>query len=222
MIVLALEGKYHISKYGTVFHFVTRFKNILNINIPKLKNRLKGAIKKHFSKSPYINQLSFHLSYDPNTEFAIDLKEIINYCIEINDQNLKHQNKTNISEFLKLFADDFNAFASKVNDQNDEFRFSPFWLETTPKKVFTILQKLNGNNVRDFAFILERRYRKHIFNELYPEKRFLIELKNVIDNPTKKRKFKNLKNASFEFLSEKIANCIDNFPADLNNPVLEI
>lgn len=213
MIELALEGKYHIEKYGVVFHFATRFKNMLNINISKLKNQLKRAIKNHFSKSPYVQNLSFRLSYDPNIEFAAELQEIINYCVEINDQNLEHQSKTSISEFLKLFANDFNAFASKVNDQNDEFRFSPFWLETTPKKVFATLQKLNGNNVRDFAFIIERRYRQHIYEKLHPEKKFLIELKGLINIPTKKRKIKNLKNVSLDFLSEKLTLCISNFPA---------
>lgn len=40
------NGSFQLADYPTIFHFSTRFNNILNFNIDKLKIRFKRGVKK--------------------------------------------------------------------------------------------------------------------------------------------------------------------------------
>lgn len=211
MIRFVENGKFKLSEYPTAFHFATRFNNVLGFNIDKLKNKFKKGIKKgnvHYKIEKYLH---FRLVIDKKTEFKEDLKEIMNYCINTNNKIEKIKDKENIKELEALFESDFLKFIEKAQEDNGKYKFTPFWLDISINKVYQVLNQLSNNNLVELAFYFQNRYRIDTYEKLYPEIDFLINLKNKINFP-KKRKIKNLRNASLDFLVRHIDESINNFP----------
>ena len=206
------NGLYQLRQYGTVFHFATRFNNILNFKFDKLKIRFIKGIKKAIPSFIYNNDLGFYMSVGNETEFKDDVIEIIKYCLEINE-SLKVSNEgTELKNLFDLFLNDFDAFILKVSERDNEFRFSAFWFEFDMNKIITRINKLGNDQIWNFGHYFKNRYRKHIFERLYSEKEFVIDLIKRIDNPTIKRKIKNLHNASLDYLSKCLKESELNFP----------
>jgi hypothetical protein len=152
------------------------------------------------------------MSVSHDTEFKEDVIEIIKFCIEIND-SLKETNYENdLGELFKLFQTDFNAFIEKVQERDYDYRFVSFWLEFNLNKIVSTIRKLDNEQIWNFGNYFNSRYRKHIYEKLYPEKNFVIKLREKIDKPTAHRKRKILKNASLDYLSKCLKECEQNFP----------
>lgn len=212
MLEFVDEGNYQLRQYATVFHFATRFNNILGFNIKNLKRRFKKGIKKGTSSYSYNYDLGFHMSVGNNTEFRDDVIEIIKYCLEINDSLQKDNTDLELKELFVLFQNDYNSFIEKVSERDNKYCFSPFWLEFNLRKVVNTITNLDNVKIWELAHYFKNRYRIHIHDKLYPEKNFIINLREAINKPIKKRKAKNLKNAALNFLTQTLIECEKNFP----------
>lgn len=206
------DGKYQLQQFGTVFHFATRFNNILKFNLDTLKKRFKKGIKKGVSNYTYISNLSFYMSVSHDIEFKDDVIEIIEFCIEVNESLKETTNENDLDALFRLFQTDFYAFIDKVHERDNEYGFAPFWLEFNFKKIVSTIRKLDNEQIWKFGHYFKSRYRKHIYEKLYPEKDFVIKLREQIDKPTADRKRKTLKNASLDYLSKCLTECEQNFP----------
>lgn len=212
MLEFVDQGKYQLVEYPTAFHFATRFNNLLGLNIDKLKIRFKKGIDKGKTNYKFDNHLHFRLVLDENTEFKDDLSEIMKYCININKNVERANEKQNIVELEQLLENDFEKFLKTARDVQGSYKFSPFWLDISFHKVYLVINQLSNIQLTELAFYLQDRYRMNIYEKLYPEKDFLIDLKNKINSP-QKRKVKNLRNASLDFLIKHIDESINNFPS---------
>ena len=206
------EGKYQLQQCGTVFHFATRFNNILSFDLPKLKKRFKKGIKKGTVNYVHMRNLDFYMSVSHDTEFKDDVIEIVRYCLEINESLRETNDESKLQEMFKLFQTDFNGFIEKVEQNDNEFRFSPFWLQFDMTKIIKRLNELSNEQIWTLGHYFTSRYRRNIYEKLFPEKDFLSELRGHIDKPTVKRRRKNLHNASLDYLSKCIVACEQNFP----------
>lgn len=206
------KGEFSLEQYPTIFHYVTRFNNILNYSIEKLRKRFKKGILKGKDNYKYISSIHFRLSVDRNSEFYNELKEIVNYCIEINKNIKEHKRQGELTEIFNQFSSDFNAFVEKVEEQNNEFMFFPFFTKFDFKKTWRIVKKLDNSQLVNLGFYFESRYRVNIYEKLYPEKDFLMQLKVNIEDLIKKKTTNKLKIVALDFLNKKIDGCIKNFP----------
>jgi hypothetical protein len=206
------EGNYQLNQYSIVFHYATRFNNLLSFSFINLKKRFKRGIKKGITNYSYDYNLEFPMSLSGDTEFKDDVMEIVEYCIQINDSVQKENTQKDLSELFSTFQTNYTAFIEKVSERDNEFRFTPFWLEFDFKKLFKIILKLENEQTWKLAHYFGNRYRVQIYEKLHPEKDFVINLRNSIDKPTGKRKVKNLKNASLDYLSKTLTECEKNFP----------
>ena len=102
--------------------------------------------------------------------------------------------------------------AEKIRERDNDYRFAPFWLKFSFKKITQRIKTLDPEQIWGFGHYFNDRYRRNIFPELYPEKKFVIDLLAHIDRPTKNRKRKNLRNASLDYLSKCLYECEQNFP----------
>ena len=211
MLEFVDDGKYQLRQYATVFHFATRFNNILDYNFKNLKRRFKKGIKNGISNYTYNYDLGFHMSLSSDTEFRDDVIEIISYCLEINDSLQKDNTETELKELFDLFQNDYDSFIEKVSDRDNELRFSPFWLEFNLIKVVKTIGQLENEKIWKLGHYFKNRYRVHIYEKIFPEKDFVIKLREVINKPTRKRKVKSLKNASLNFLTQTLSECENNF-----------
>lgn len=206
------KGKYNLQQYSTVFHFATRFNNLLGFNIEKLKKRFKKGIPKGISNSKYVGNLSFYMSVSHDTEFKEHVIEIAKYCLDINESLKEKKEEDDIKELFKIFSKNHEKFIETVYERNSEYRYTPFWLEIDLKKICAQINKLSNTQIWKLGHYFTDRYRVSIYEKLFPEKDFVIKLRELIDSPTKSRKRKTLRNASFDYLSKCLSECENNFP----------
>ncbi|XLS27958.1 hypothetical protein ACJD0Z_12200 [Flavobacteriaceae bacterium M23B6Z8] len=206
------KGEFALDQYPTVFHFATRFNNILNYNIEKLKKRFKRGISKGKNNYKYITNLHFRLSVDRDSEFYSDLTEIVKYCRDVNVNIKKNKIEKELNDLFELFTKDIDAFIEKVEEHNNEFMFTPFFTEFDFNKTWRRIKQLDNSKIVNFGFYLGGRYRVHIYEKLYPEKEFLMSLKEKSEELIGNNKTTKLKTVALEFLNEKIDECIKNFP----------
>jgi hypothetical protein len=207
------KGEFSLEQYPTIFHYTTRFNNILNYNLEKLKGRFKRGILKGKKNYKDISSLHFHLSEDRTSEFYEDFKVITDYCIETNKSIRDNQQKKELTEIFDLFSSDFNSFLEKVEENNNEFMFTPLFTKFDFNKTWRVLKNIDNSQLVSFGFYFRGRYRVHIYEGLYPEKDFLIKLKGNIEDLIKKKSTKKLKLVALKFLNLKIDESIKNFPA---------
>lgn len=206
------KGELQLFEYPTAFHYATRFDNLLSFNIENLKNRFRKGISKGFRKYAYDRQLHFRLAIDEKTEYKEDLQEIGRYCIEINKKLGELIEKDKIIKIEQLFSSNFNAFLEMINDTNERFSHLPVFQYFSSENTYRTINKLSNKEIIELAFLFQDRYNR-VYEALAGEKDFLVNILHKIDKP-KKRKIKNLRNASLNFLSKKMTGSIKNFPND--------
>jgi hypothetical protein len=210
------KGQYQLNQYGTAFQYISRFGNLLNFNLVKLKDRFKKGISKGLAQYKYSPRIGFEMSISDNIEFRDDALEITQYCIQVNDSLKEIETKNDTKEVLELLESDYDKFEEATLNSNNEIGTTPFWLSISVFKVYKIIRNLKNDEIWRLAFYFEQRYKQHIYEKLIPEKKFIEELLILIDNNTKTRKKKNLHNASLDFLSSKLRSSLENFPPQAN------
>jgi len=207
MLKFVDTGEYKLDQYPTVFHYATRFNNLLNYNLENLKKRFKRGIKKGtFEYKP-----SFHLHISANTEFYEDVKEVGEYCIQINKEIKVKSEKEEVEDLFELFQNDFKEFLEKVNEPNTELRYKPIFAKFNFNKFWSTLKKAKNTELIEFGFDMARRYTKYVYPELNPEKHFIEKLKEKLESEISKSRTTKMDKIAYEFLVSKINESINNF-----------
>jgi hypothetical protein len=202
-------GEYKLEQYSTIFHYSTRFNNILNLSLNKLVKRFKRGIKK--GDFEYHPSLHFHLSISPNSEFFDELKEVGEHCLEVNKQIKRNSENAEIESLFELFKTNIVEFLEKVNEPNTQLRYSPVFSKFNFNKFWTTFKKAKNTELIEFGFELKRRYIKNVYPELNSEKQFLEKLKEKLELEIGKQKTRKLDKVAFEFLVKNINESLENF-----------
>ncbi len=211
MLKFSDQGLFQLGQFSTVFHYATRFNNLMGYNLDNLKERIKKGIRKGKDKYKYQENLSFYMSVSSDTEFKEELLDIVKYCLAINESLKNKKEENNLESYFKLFVEDFDKFDSTTREHNNEIRFTLFWTHFDVLKVYRRIRKLDNSQIWKFGHYINSRYRKNIYDKLYPEKEFVDQLYNLINNNSKERKKKNLQNASLDYLSKCLREAKLNF-----------
>jgi hypothetical protein len=206
------KGEFSLEQYPTIFHYVTRFNNLLNYNIENLKKRFKKGVIKGKDNYQYINNIHFRLSIDRTSEFYDDLTEIVEYCVVINKDIKEGQQLKVLIDIFELFSTDFNAFLEKVGEMNSEFMFTPYFTKYDFNKIWRVIKKLDNTQIINFAFYFEGRYQRNVYEKIYSEKQFLEDLNEKVENLILSKTTNKLKKVTLEFFSKKIKESIEHFP----------
>lgn len=209
MLSFVDKGEYKLEQYPTIFHYATRFNNILNFNLNNLKKRFKKGIQK--GDLVYQRSLHFHLSISSNSEFYNELKEIGDYCLEVNRQIKKDSEDAEIESLFELFKTNIVEFLEKVNKPNTQLRYSPVFSKFNFNKFWSVFKKSKNTELIEFGFELKSRYKKSVCPDLNPEKDFLEKLKEKLEKEIGKEKTRKLDKVAFEFLLKNINESIENF-----------
>ncbi|WMN11374.1 hypothetical protein QYS49_38150 [Marivirga salinae] len=211
MIEFAEQGKYPLKDYATVFHFSSRFNNVLGYDLDRLKSRIKKGISKGKENFKHVSHLRFQLSISEDTEFKDDVIEIMKYCLEVNNQIETNRNTDKTEELFQIMKTDFNKFVEEARSRENMFRFQPFWTKLSFTKVYSAILNLSNKEIIEIAFLFQERYRQHIYEKLFPEKDFLEKLKKRLES-RKSMKTNNLRNSTWKFLIKYIDQSLANFP----------
>lgn len=210
MLEFVDNGQFQLDQFPTVFHFATRFNNLLRFNINNLKKRFKKGILKGEYKYQYESHFRIRMSISEDTEFKDDVSEIVNFCVDIN-KKLEEKTQNNTLESLtQLLFTDVDKFIQSQYETNRQFMTNAFWDEIPITKVYQAINKMTNNEIIELAFYFKERYRRYIPSHLNPEKEFLKKLKEIINKP-QRRNIKNLRNASLDILVKYIDDSILNF-----------
>lgn len=209
MLTCAHQGQYQLTQYITVFHYATRFENLLGCNIDNLKRRIiKGIAKGHYV---YHDYLADYLSVGERADFRQEMLEIRNYCLEVNESVREKEKQQNIYSLFKEMASDFDTFIEKMRSSENLYFFSPFWSVLGARKTMTVINKLENDQIWKLGHYFDARYRQHMYSSLRDEKVFVTQLHQLIDAP-KRRKRKNLRNVSLNYLSAVLRESETAFP----------
>jgi hypothetical protein len=75
------EGKFNLQDYCTIFHYVTRFGNPLNLDLNKLEKRFSQGIEKGEDNYTFVHDLNSFMTLDPKTEFIEHYESISNLIL---------------------------------------------------------------------------------------------------------------------------------------------
>ncbi|MFT6922970.1 MAG: hypothetical protein ACJA1C_001978 [Crocinitomicaceae bacterium] len=206
------QGQFRLEQYPTVFHFVTRFDNLLNLNIDKLIKRFKKGIKKGTSGFSYERNLRMRISVHPDKEFFSELKEIVDYCAEINEHLLSEIQREKTDLALDLYQTDFLKFLETIQDDRSDIRSRPFFYEIEFGQFWRQLRKLKNSDLIDMAFYLNERYRLTIYEKLFPEQEFVLNLISSLERRIKLENDPKLTIATYNFMLGKLKEVVKNFP----------
>ncbi len=209
MLSIAFEGEYPLYTYATVFHFATRFENILGFNIPRLKKQIEKGIRKSSSIGTYIEYIDRKFRFSADTEYIQDITDIVNYCIKLNELKNTNPNKLNDSkELFRQFRTEPKIFLERI--QSVDYSNVPFWEQFSISETAKLIKGLENEEIWRLAHYFRRRYMKNIPQELYDEQGFISSLIETINSP-KSRHYKNLKNASLNYLCIELEKAKGNF-----------
>lgn len=207
------RGEYPLDQYPSVFRYAIRFENLMGYNIENLVKRFKKGILKGISNYQYVSSLHFKLSLNSEDECYNELKEISEYCIEINNNIENKLEQRRIDILFDLFQKgDLELFLDKIKDSQEEFRYKPVFANFDFKKFWKALRKLENSQIIDFAFQLSYRYRKNIYEGLFPEKEYLTKLNQEIELFIRRKNITKLEKVAYKFLKEKVELSLSNFP----------
>ncbi len=207
------QGAYQLRDYQTAFVWATRFQNFLGYDFDKLLKRFKRGIKKGRSNYQYVDGLDFYMSIGQEVERQKEVQELTRFCIDINDQLLNQTINSEIETLFELFKSDFQSFITKFAEKDFHYKFEPFWSKIKFSQLITAIMKLKNSQIRDLSFYFGRRYRQDVFKGLYPEKGFVMELRQTLQNEISKRERRTLKTIALEMLIESLKDGENNFPS---------
>lgn len=207
------SGDFPLDQYPSIFRYAVRFENLMGYNITNLVKRFKKGINKGKGNYKYVSSLHFRLSIESTAEYYDELKEISEYCIEINNSIQKEAETNRVESLFQLLKDsNIEDFFEKLKDSHEDFRYKPVFAEFDFKQFWKAIKKLKNSSIIELAFEIEYRYRKNIFDGLFPEKAFLIELKAEVELLISRKSRKKLEMVTYSFLNDKIDIALANFP----------
>lgn len=209
LLNLVYEDKISLDEFPSIFHFISRFENPLNLNIEKLKNKFIRKIIK--GNHQYINNIGFRLLIDPNEIYTTEIREVITACINKNNELAIIQEQTTLDEIFNKFENNYDVFIEDSQNTNSEFLYKPFFSTFQFNKFWRIINKLSNTKLIELGFLIEHRYRPTIYPDLLKEKDFLLELKQKLELKLNSKKCTKLDIATYKNVIGKIEKVIPNF-----------
>lgn len=203
------KGEFDLVQYATVFHYSTRFGNPLRLNIDNLVKRFKRGILKGKDHYKYQANLRLRLSIDSSAAFYKNLEDVIAFCNDINHNIQKKDNSEKINKLFFYFKTDLSLFQQEM--KNSEYQFSPFFTEVKFIEIWKIIKSMKNSDIIDLAFYFEYRYKPNIYEKLFPEENFIIELKNKLERQIKDTKTTKMKLIAYDFLVKQLYQSLVNF-----------
>lgn len=209
LLKLIDNNKATLDEFPIIFHYVTRFDNLLNLKIDNLKNKFINKIKK--GKYEYIKNIRSRFYINSSEKYIAEIQEIMQICIQKNIEILDLQKQKNLEEIFKSFQENFDNFIEDFQNINNEFIAQPFFASFSFNKFWQVINKLSNSQLVELGFMIESRYRQSIYSEILVEKDFLVSLRRKFEGKINSSKSTKLNIASLKNVIEKIDKVMPNF-----------
>ena len=132
----AFNGNFKIGEYITLFYFLSRFDNPLNLKLEELEENLKMGIDKsvELNEKIYKQELDHYLSVSEKSENKEHLNNLRLYIIKKNDQINENNNNQELEELETLFYNDYEDFFKTIFNSESKYRYSPVFSKFDARK----------------------------------------------------------------------------------------
>lgn len=209
MVDYAEKGSYSIRDYLTVFHYATRFDNILNYKIDRLKLKMIKGLRKAKKISAYIDSLDIYLSVPEDAVYKKELLEIRQCAVIANDELKIEQERLEALGLLDMINTDWSAFNKIVMDKNQKWSYTPLFSHTSSHKIYLAVNKFDLRELREFVDLIKYRYKDFPQSYFKTEIPFLTQLKQKLGPNSKLRRRKNLRNYLLNSICDLIETAIE-------------
>lgn len=169
------NGKYKLDQYGRIFYCTTRHANLLNYNLSEVKKRIISGIEVGKEQFSYIPSLNNYILVSKEAEFYEEKKEIVEYCIKINNELKKEKESEKIDYLFRLFKTNLEEFRLKTESNSSEYAHLACWQFFEPKECMEVIDSLQ--NVEIFTLSSYFKFRPiHIARNEVACLKMLIEL----------------------------------------------
>lgn len=210
MVELAARGNYCLGDYPTIFHFATRFENLLNFKIESLVKRLKKGLKIAKTHDTYKPSMDIYLTIPTDAMFREDLIELKNYALELNEELHVLQERESAKEMLAKMSSDFETFREILFSADERWSFTPLFHVASPQKIYREINQSPLDRLYGFFQIFNDRYKGSVLLYLREEIDFLKKLELKLRPTSKQRNKKSLKNYWLNLIHKQISIGIDN------------
>lgn len=192
MINFALEGQYKLKEYPNIFQLALRFENKLNLNINKLLQKLKSAIRKGIENYKYDFFLKDDLRFFGWMSFEKESKDLIKFILEINEEVNKNKlEELKIKAWEKFVEED--EFSGEFIHPDSDFYSNPIFKDFSAHKVYSLALNSKLTKIRGIEEIFMNRY-NHTGYKHNSELSFLKNLQVKLQPNPGYRKKKTLRN----------------------------
>ncbi|GEM_PF-2528680 len=203
------KGEYGLEQYTTVFSFCIRFENKLRFDLSKLKKRFQKGINKNLVR--FVADLEFYISVSPEVYCYQDVVDVMSYCITKNENLRNIDKKISAEELFNLFESDYGSFSTKFENNENEFKYIPFFDNISFSRFIKCLKKMKNTDLINLAYLFSRRFSRHFSTSLNCEKDFLIRLQIKIEAVINSKKTPKMDVEAYKILLDKISYSLSNF-----------
>lgn len=150
-------GKYALHQYGTIFYCVTRHNNLLEFDLATLQERLMKGIDKGREHYDYTPTLDFRMEISRDAEFPEAKKKIVNYCVEVNEELKKDQEKEVLESLFSLFKTNLDEFRIKTASTNSEFGHLACWQFFKPEECVSVIKNMLNTDIFELSLYFKNR-----------------------------------------------------------------
>ena len=202
----ASKGEYAVLEYITVFFFIMRHGNVLNLNPQNLTDKFIRIMRKVQGKHTYTASLHQYYKPSPEGEFYDYSMQLFKVIEEINKNALIREEKKYDKEVEEGLQNNFKALFDKmIRDQRESFTRATL-SGIRPLKLYQIFKKADNKKKSDIIMLLRIVYDAQSGNSTMQDFEFLTALEEILKANVSKVKQKNVSAALFgEFLNEVVS-----------------
>lgn len=204
----ALSGAFDIKDYISVFYFINRNGNILNINPQKLTKKFIGVIRKKGATHVYDILIDKYTVTPEDSPYYICYQQISKVILEVNEQARKRSIQFIDKDIETTLSKNFEKLYDRmIKDIQTPYKRATF-SGINPTKFFQIFDKAENSTKAKILNLFRVIYAPSAGNSEKEDYEFLNNLDEVFDSKLSKRKLKNVSGSLMEALQGEVKRCL--------------
>lgn len=214
------DGNIQLDQYVSVFHYASRFENVLGFDLDKLKNDHINSMNSHKDKFKPMPGISLNRRVRSDDEFKEYLLSINDETIRINNELLARAKEEHWKNKFEEFKNNHSAFIEQSSELNSDTSMVPYLSFFPIQDTSEFVIKLPNEQLINFAYYVHNRYKDYNVEYLIEEKEFLEILGDKIINIVNDNELDKIRKECFKFLANDIQRSNKLLDEYLNNSSL--